>query len=223
MDQKPEYLEHFSKLMRYVSMYNPYAPSIASPISLRDAIDHHLDELDRMRQQEQPIDSKQTFQALRVEELTQPQEPSSDISVSGNASSANLFNEEPWIQIVHPPSPQCEQKRKREEVLQEDPIEEFDDSDDEFLISAKQAERKIIMTEEKLNKCCPSLCGVCRRVVLFKDAVRTMCNHYYCKKCLDDRLKTVSYNVRRCPTCKMMLTAVTTFRANTKKKHSSKI
>lgn len=83
--------------------------------------------------------------------------------------------------------------------------------------SAKPREKSKAITNKKLQESCPTECAICQETPKHKDAVRTKCNHYYCKKCWDCWMDAVASN-KSCPTCRNDKPQATTFRARASRK-----
>lgn len=210
-----EYHEHYSELTKYVSMYNPSIYLLYSA-SVRNMINFHLDAMDRMRSSEELATQAQ-------DPLLEVEVPSLQAPAEEPCLNEDLTQEQPWISVIHQPSSEDDDhvvlssENKRDPLedgdpLEYDPIEDF--SDDEFLSKIPSVnsyrEHRITMGKNRLEKGCPSVCQACNNSIKFKDAMRTSCNHYFCKDCLDHQ--------KRCLKCNIVLRVVTTFRESVTKK-----
>ena len=69
-----------------------------------------------------------------------------------------------------------------------------------------------IIDRSVLEEYCDNECVICQEIPKYKDAVRTDCNHYYCKNCWDSWINTPSSN-KNCPTCRKVMPNITGFKA----------
>jgi hypothetical protein len=87
--------------------------------------------------------------------------------------------------------------------------------------SAKPREKSKAITNKKLKESCPTECAICQETPKHEDAVRTKCNHYYCKKCWEGWMDAPASN-KSCPTCRNDKPQATSFRARAARKQKPK-
>jgi hypothetical protein len=68
-----------------------------------------------------------------------------------------------------------------------------------------------IININMFNEYCPNDCAICQEIPKYKDAIRTECNHYYCKTCWESWMAATSSN-KKCPTCRKNTPTVTIFK-----------
>lgn len=187
----------YNELVCLTHLYHPSVGTTSNQLrASRDRINAHLVFMEEARQRQEEVLTQE--QVL----LTQEQRPQDD----------------GWIQIVHHHSTfVVDQYQQQPNALElpEDPI--VDDVEDDWLQARNSGppplykERKAVLPKRKLDQPCPSECSICHDTPLYKDAVKTSCDHYYCKTCLMDWMNTRNSN-RRCPMCRAFTTKNTTFR-----------
>ena len=69
-----------------------------------------------------------------------------------------------------------------------------------------------IIDSRLLEEYCPNECVICQEIPKYKAAIRTECNHYYCKTCWDSWMNVTTTN-KSCPTCRKDRPTVTAFKA----------
>jgi hypothetical protein len=79
-------------------------------------------------------------------------------------------------------------------------------------ISPDPLEETEIIDCSVLEEYCPNECVICQEIPKYKDAIRTECNHYYCKTCWKSWMNATSAN-KNCPTCRRNRPTVTIFKA----------
>lgn len=79
-------------------------------------------------------------------------------------------------------------------------------------ISPDPQENTQIIDSSMLEEYCANECVICQEIPKYKHALRTECNHYYCKSCWESWMNATSTN-KNCPTCRKNKPAVTTFKA----------
>jgi hypothetical protein len=187
-------------------------------------INFHLDAMDRMRSSEELATQAQDPLVEVEDPLLEVEVPLVEVAAEEPCLNEDLTQEQPWISVIHQPNHDnnhyhdlSSSENKRDPLedgdpLEDDPIEDF--SDDEFLSKIPSVnsyrEHRITMGKNRLEKGCPSVCQACNNSIKFKDAMRTSCNHYFCKECLDHQ--------KRCLKCNTVLRIVTTFRESVTKK-----
>ena len=87
--------------------------------------------------------------------------------------------------------------------------------------STKPREKSKAITNKKLKESCPTECAICQETPKYEDAVRTKCNHYYCKKCWECWMDAATSN-KSCPTCRNDKPQATSFRARAARKQKPK-
>ena len=87
--------------------------------------------------------------------------------------------------------------------------------------SAKPREKSKAITNKKLKELCPTECAICQETPKHEDAIRTKCNHYYCKTCWECWMDAPTSN-KSCPTCRNDKPQAITFRARAARKQKPK-
>jgi hypothetical protein len=81
-----------------------------------------------------------------------------------------------------------------------------------YNISPDPIENTEIIDNSVLEEYCPNECVICQEIPKYKDAIRTECNHYYCKTCWESWMNATSTN-KNCPTCRKNRPTVSHFKA----------
>jgi hypothetical protein len=87
--------------------------------------------------------------------------------------------------------------------------------------SAKPREKSKAITNKKLKESCPTECAICQETPKHEHAVRTKCNHYYCKTCWECWMDAPTSN-KSCPTCRNDKPQAASFRARAPRKQKPK-
>lgn len=72
-------------------------------------------------------------------------------------------------------------------------------------------DRKLGVSDDKLNDPCPSVCHICKESPKMKECLLTSCEHYYCKVCWKQWAAAQTSSEKQCAVCKMVSRHVTTF------------
>lgn len=206
------YRQHFNEVIALIRVLDPdVCDVIATCFSkIRALINQKLLVMEALQQAQAQV---------QVQPLLQLQ----DLQEEPREQPVSNTNDDGWIQIVH---------RESEEDLplpfttpsvppvSPGPVSPVSDDYDEWLsprskrMGATTRRIQIVVSKAKCAERCPTQCAVCFEIPLYKNAARTQCNHYYCKKCLDlwMREENGSATETKCPVCRTSVTTIAIYR-----------